>query len=77
VYRQKKCGLTKEEIERTVLEESWKRNGPVGPSLEVIDDDDDVANITYTVYYQTPNHCVLVYTYVRLISIFNVEVKEL
>jgi hypothetical protein len=29
-------------MERTVLEESWRRNGPVGPSLEDIDDDDDV-----------------------------------
>jgi hypothetical protein len=28
-------------MERIVLEESWRRNGPVGPSLEVIDDDDD------------------------------------
>jgi hypothetical protein len=28
-------------MERTVLEVSWRRNGPVGPSLEVIDDDDD------------------------------------
>jgi hypothetical protein len=27
-------------MERTVLEESWRRNGPVGPSLQVIDDDD-------------------------------------
>jgi hypothetical protein len=27
-------------MERTVLEESWRRNGPVGSSLEVIDDDD-------------------------------------
>jgi hypothetical protein len=27
-------------MERTVLEKSWKRNGPVGPSLEIIDDDD-------------------------------------
>jgi hypothetical protein len=27
--------------ERFFLEESWRRNGPVGPSLEVIDDDDD------------------------------------
>jgi hypothetical protein len=26
-------------MERTVLEESLRRNGPVGPSLEVIDDD--------------------------------------
>jgi hypothetical protein len=26
-------------MERTVLEESWRRNGPVGPSLEVADDD--------------------------------------
>jgi hypothetical protein len=39
-YRQKKCGTTKEEMGRTVLEESWRRNGPVGPSLEVIDDYD-------------------------------------
>jgi hypothetical protein len=37
----RKCGTTKEEMERTVLEESWRRNGPVGPSLEFIDDDDD------------------------------------
>jgi hypothetical protein len=28
-------------MEREVLEESWRWNGPVGPSLEVIDDDDD------------------------------------
>jgi hypothetical protein len=28
-------------MERTFLEESWRRNGPVGPSLDVIDDDDD------------------------------------
>jgi hypothetical protein len=28
-------------MERTVLEESWRRKGQVGPSLEVIDDDDD------------------------------------
>jgi hypothetical protein len=35
-----KCGMTKEEMERTVSEESWRRNGPVGPSLEVIDDDE-------------------------------------
>jgi hypothetical protein len=27
-------------MERTVLEESWRRNGPVDPNLEVIDDDD-------------------------------------
>jgi hypothetical protein len=26
-------------MEKTVLEESWRRNGPVGPSLEVIDDE--------------------------------------
>jgi hypothetical protein len=26
-------------MKRTVLEESWRRNGPVGPSLEVTDDD--------------------------------------
>jgi hypothetical protein len=35
-----KCGTTKEEMETTVLEESWRRNGPVSPSLEVIDDDE-------------------------------------
>jgi hypothetical protein len=28
-------------MERTVLEEFWRRNGPVDPKLEVIDDDDD------------------------------------
>jgi hypothetical protein len=33
--------MTKEEMERTVLEESWRQNGPVGPSLEVTDDEDD------------------------------------
>jgi hypothetical protein len=27
-------------MERTVLEESWRRNGPVGKIIEVIDDDD-------------------------------------
>jgi hypothetical protein len=27
-------------MERTVLEESWRRNGPVGPSLDIIDDND-------------------------------------
>jgi hypothetical protein len=27
-------------MKRTVLEESWRRNGPVGPSLEVIHDDE-------------------------------------
>jgi hypothetical protein len=27
-------------MERTVLEESWRRNGPVDTSLEVIYDDD-------------------------------------
>jgi hypothetical protein len=31
--------MTKEEMERTVLEESWWQNGPVGPSLDVIDND--------------------------------------
>jgi hypothetical protein len=41
-YRQKKCGTTKEEMERTVLDESWRRNKPVGPNLEVTDDNDDV-----------------------------------
>jgi hypothetical protein len=40
-YRKKKCGTTKEETERTVLEESWRRNGVVGPNLDVTDDDDD------------------------------------
>jgi hypothetical protein len=39
--RQKKCETTKEEMEREVLEESWRQNGPVCPSLEVNDDDDD------------------------------------
>jgi hypothetical protein len=28
-----------EEVERKVLEESWRQNGPAGPSLEAIDDD--------------------------------------
>jgi hypothetical protein len=37
-------------MERTVLEESWRRNGPVGPSLEVIDDDDD-DDIMYFLKY--------------------------
>jgi hypothetical protein len=32
--------MTKEETQRTVLEESWRWNRPVSPSLEVIDDDD-------------------------------------
>jgi hypothetical protein len=35
-YRQKKYGTTKEEMERTVLEESWRRNRPVGPSLKLL-----------------------------------------
>jgi hypothetical protein len=26
-------------MDRTVLEEFWRRNGPVGPNLEVIDDE--------------------------------------
>jgi hypothetical protein len=30
---------------KEVLEESWRRNGPVGPSLEVIDDDEKNAGI--------------------------------
>jgi hypothetical protein len=46
-YRQKKCGTTKEEMERTVLEESWRRNRPVGPSLEVIDDDVNTFQYRY------------------------------
>jgi hypothetical protein len=29
-------------VERRVLEESWRRNGPVGPSPEVTDDDGDI-----------------------------------
>jgi hypothetical protein len=35
-------------MERTVLEESWRRNGPVGPSLKVVDDEvfDKIANAT-------------------------------
>jgi hypothetical protein len=32
-------------MERTVLEKSWRRNGPVGPSLEIIDDDDVLIEI--------------------------------
>jgi hypothetical protein len=28
-------------MERTVLEESWRQNGPDGPSHEVSDDNDD------------------------------------
>jgi hypothetical protein len=32
------------EMERRVLEESWRRNRPVGPSLEVIDDDDEIKS---------------------------------
>jgi hypothetical protein len=32
-------------MERTVIEESWGRKGPVGPSLEVTDDDDDEVSI--------------------------------
>jgi hypothetical protein len=34
-------------MERTVLEKSWRRNGPVGPSLEVIDDDDYVRELDF------------------------------
>jgi hypothetical protein len=34
---------------RAVLEESWRRNEPVGPSLEVTDDDDDI-HLQYSVY---------------------------
>jgi hypothetical protein len=30
-------------MEITVLEEFWWRNGPVGPSLEVDDDDDEIV----------------------------------
>jgi hypothetical protein len=37
--------MTKEEMERTVLEEFWRQNGPVGPNLEVIDNDDDVWKV--------------------------------
>jgi hypothetical protein len=33
-------------MERTVLEKSWRRNGPAGPSLEVIDDEDKILFIT-------------------------------
>jgi hypothetical protein len=39
--------MTKEEMERTVLEESWRQNGLVGSSLEVIDDDDMICKISY------------------------------
>jgi hypothetical protein len=35
-------------MERTVLEESWRRNGPVGPSLEIIDDDKLISMIGST-----------------------------
>jgi hypothetical protein len=34
-------------MERTVLEESWRRNRPVGSSLEVDDDDDDKITFTF------------------------------
>jgi hypothetical protein len=37
-------------MERTVLEESWRRNGPVGPSLEVIDNDEYVLIIFLNTY---------------------------
>jgi hypothetical protein len=36
-------------MERTILEESWRRNGPVGPSLEVIDDDYGKLTIKFTI----------------------------
>jgi hypothetical protein len=29
-------------MERTVLEESWRWNRPVGPSFDVTDNDDDI-----------------------------------
>jgi hypothetical protein len=32
-------------MERTVLDESWRRNRPVSPSLEVTDDDEDFKMI--------------------------------
>jgi hypothetical protein len=32
-------------MERTVLEESWRRNGSIGPSLEFIDVIDDAYHI--------------------------------
>jgi hypothetical protein len=31
-------------MERKVLEEPWRRNGSVGASLEVIDDDDALSS---------------------------------
>jgi hypothetical protein len=34
-------------MERTVLEESWRPNGQIGPSLEVIDDDDIQNYLNY------------------------------
>jgi hypothetical protein len=42
--------MTKEEMERTVLEESWRWNRPVGPSLEVTDD--DKYRVTTLIQYQ-------------------------
>jgi hypothetical protein len=41
-------------MERTVLEESWGRDGPVGPSLEVTDDDDD--DLIYYFHFNTWQH---------------------
>jgi hypothetical protein len=35
-YRQKKCGMIKEEMETTVLEESWRQNVPVGPTFKLL-----------------------------------------
>jgi hypothetical protein len=38
-------------MERTVLEESWRQNGPVGPSLEVVDDDDKVIYVILKIQF--------------------------
>jgi hypothetical protein len=39
--------MTKEKMVRTVLGESWRRNEPVGPSPEVIDDDDNLIRYSF------------------------------
>jgi hypothetical protein len=36
-------------MERTVLEESWRRNGPVGLSREVIDGEDNTDNYKFNI----------------------------
>jgi hypothetical protein len=34
-------------MERKILEESWRRNGPAGPSLEVADDEMYKEDVTW------------------------------